>query len=84
MKPTQETPPEPTAAALILRLGGVDYRLIRVGRDWLLRKPDGSTYAIARTRSGMTCDCPRARYAGSGSGPCKHLTALQALGLCRG
>lgn len=79
--PSRRPPPSPTEAALILRLDQVDYRLIRVGRDWLLRKPDGTTYAIARTRSGLTCDCPRSRFAVAAETPCKHVVALGALGI---
>jgi hypothetical protein len=45
--------------------------------------PTKTTYSIARTRSGMTCDRPRSRYAAE-SIRCKHILAVQSVGLIRG
>ncbi len=83
MRKPKPTRTAPTDAALILRLEGTDYQMKRVGRDWLIRKPDGTTYAVARTRSGVACDCPRARYTAEPL-RCKHIVALESVGIVDG
>jgi hypothetical protein len=52
-------------------------------RAWRLRKADGSTYDVADTIDGPTCDCADQtfRHDGIDATGCKHIRALRALGL---
>src|SRR5829696_3643829 len=53
------------------------------GRAWRLRKADGTTYDVAETPHGPTCDCgdQTYRHEGIDGTGCKHIRALRALGL---
>src|SRR5262249_38123360 len=54
-----------------------------VTRAWRLRKADGTTYDVADTAHGATCDCADQtfRHEGIDAAGCKHVRALRALGL---
>jgi hypothetical protein len=53
-----------------------------VVRVWRLRKADGTTYTVADTIDGATCDCGDFVFRHDGHGThCKHVRALRALGL---
>jgi hypothetical protein len=54
-----------------------------VVRAWRLRKPDGTTYGVADTADGATCDCADFvfQHDGHDQTGCKHVRALRALGL---
>lgn len=54
-----------------------------VARVWRLRKADGTTYDVADTADGATCECGDFvfRHDGLDQTGCKHVRALRALGL---
>jgi hypothetical protein len=75
---------------LIVHIRGESYsvRPIRpetpdVARAWRLRKADGTTYVIADTIYGATCECGDFvfRHEGKTLTGCKHIRACRALGL---
>jgi hypothetical protein len=77
-------------ARLMLAISGTTYTLRRIPCDpraalraYRLRKADGTTYYVARTEFGMTCDCPDFEFHRDGidSEGCKHIKALVAVGL---
>jgi hypothetical protein len=75
---------------LTLSIRGVDYNVRPThnedGRAWRLRKADGTTYWVAETPYGPTCDCPDQVWRREGRDPagCKHLRSLRAAGLVEG
>jgi hypothetical protein len=84
------TPRKPDTCRLTVTIRGVAYtaRSIRpetsnVARAWRLRKADGTTYTVADTSDGATCDCGDFifRHDGRDQAGCKHVRALRALGL---
>ena len=90
-KPTRTRKPRPAdVCRLTVTIRGVAYgaRPIRpetpeVVRAWRLRRADGTTYDVADTVDGQTCDCADQtfRHEGIDADGCKHLRALRALGL---
>jgi hypothetical protein len=54
-----------------------------VTRAWRLRKADGTTYTVADTTDGASCECADQvfRHEGEYTPGCKHIRALRALGL---
>jgi hypothetical protein len=54
-----------------------------VCRAWRLRKVDGTTYTVADTIDGTTCDCGDQvwRHEGKDATGCKHVRSLRALSL---
>lgn len=77
-------------ARLGLTINGTSYGLRRVPSDasiaagaWAIRKADGTTYHVAITPHGPTCDCPDWTFHRDGIDPdgCKHIKAMVAVGL---
>ena len=75
---------------LVLVINGTSYTLRRIPCDpaavlkaFRLRKSDGTTYFVAKTEHGPTCDCPDFTFHRDGLDPagCKHVKALAAVGL---
>jgi hypothetical protein len=86
---TRRIRPAHGVARLTLHVNGA-YALRRIPCDpdaaleaWRLRKDDGTTYHVARTGFGPTCDCPDWTFHRDGLDPggCKHIKALIATGL---
>jgi hypothetical protein len=52
-------------------------------RAWRLRQADGTTYTVADTADGATCECGDFvfRHDGNDQVGCKHIRSLRALGL---
>jgi len=80
----------PDTCRLTVHIRGVCYsaRPIRpeasdVTRAWRLGRPDGTSYVVADTACGPTCDCGDFvwRHDGRDATGCKHVRALRALGL---
>src|SRR5262249_53970367 len=85
-------PPRPShgVARLALSINGVDYNVRPIpvtgaiaSRLYLLDKPDGSTYSVAQTLDGLSCDCADFTFRRDGIDPngCKHIKALVAVRL---
>jgi len=77
-------------ARLTLHLNGtlyevrpVDAQASDVIKAWQLRKADGTTYVVADTTYGATCECASFvfRHDGRDSVGCKHVRACRQLGL---
>jgi hypothetical protein len=87
------TPAKPRPAdvcRLTVTIRGESYtvRPIRPGtsdvvRAWRLRKADGTTYDVAETIHGASCECgdQTFRHEGQDQLGCKHIRSLRALGL---
>lgn len=83
-------PRKPDVCRLTVTIRGESYSarpihsvLPEVIRAWRLRKADGTTYDVADTIDGATCDCADQvfRHEGNDATGCKHIRALRALGL---
>lgn len=75
---------------LTLAINGTDYNVRPTPADsfaairaYRLRKADGTTYDVAETVHGHTCDCPDFIFHRDGLDPdgCKHIKALVACGM---
>jgi hypothetical protein len=82
--------PARAVCRLTMEINGVDYRVeptparaFAAGKSYRLRKPDGTTYDVALTDFGLTCDCPDFIFHRDGLDPggCKHIKAMVAYGL---
>jgi hypothetical protein len=83
VQPTRSAPEPRGRCRLTLSINGTDYRVAPVRSDWharafALRKADGALYHVAADEHGPSCDCPDATYR---ERRCKHVMAMQALGL---
>jgi hypothetical protein len=82
----------PDACRLTVTIRGVAYTARPVDSDvpevikaWRLSRPDGTTYVVADTIDGATCECGDFVFRHEGTGTaCKHIAALQALALLDG
>jgi hypothetical protein len=87
--PRKRKPRPPDTCRLVLQIRGESYRVrpVRplppgVVRTWKLRKGSGTTYTVAESPRGSTCDCGDFTYRrGGDSGGCKHVRATRAVGL---
>lgn len=84
------TPPRGRKYQLYLTIDGFPYSVRPVVSDpylarraFAVTKPDGTSYDVAQTHHGATCDCPDYVYRRDGLDPagCKHVRALVACGL---
>ncbi len=82
--------PARAVCRLTMVINGVDYRVepnpsgaYAVRKAYRLSKPDGTAYDVARTKHGLTCDCPDFIFHRDGLDPdgCKHIKAMVAYGL---
>jgi hypothetical protein len=72
-----------------LTISGRNYALRPIPCDpeaasvvYRLRKSDGTTYHVAKTQHGLTCECGDFEFRKNGTGvPCKHIAAAVAVGL---
>jgi hypothetical protein len=82
-------PARPThgTCRLTLSINGTNYSVRpNVGAAYTafrLKKSDGTTYDVASTEHGLTCDCPDHVFHRDGLDPagCKHVKAMVACGL---
>jgi hypothetical protein len=87
-KRTHPKPADVCRLAVTIRGDAYSARPIRpesadVIHAWRLRKADGTTYTVADTIDGQTCECGdySFRHAGRDLLGCKHIRAIRALGL---
>jgi hypothetical protein len=88
------TKPKPAdTCRLTVHIRGVAYSVRPVNpesddviRAWRLRRADGTSYVVAETADGATCECGDQvwRHEGLDRVGCKHVRALRALGLIDG
>lgn len=89
---TSRRPARPThgTCRLTLTVNGTAYRVRPIPADafaalqaFRLKKFDGTTYDVALTVHGLTCDCPDFAFHRDGIDPagCKHIKAMVACGL---
>lgn len=88
--PEAVTPPRGRHYRLFLTIDEFPYQVRRVlcdpyvaERAFQLTKGDGTSYEVAQTCHGPTCDCPDFIYRREGIDPggCKHVRALASCGL---
>src|SRR5688572_32441367 len=92
--PARVVRPAHGTARLTLTINGQSYTIRpipsdafgAVGRAFRLRKSDGTTYDVAETVHGPTCDCGDFTFRRDGIDPagCKHIRALSVFTLLAG
>jgi hypothetical protein len=87
--------PARAVCRLTIAINGTDYQVnpnpaaaCAALRAYRLSKADGTTYDVAQTVHGLTCECPDFIFHRDGIDPdgCKHIKAMVAYGLldCKG